>query len=75
MTMYRVPVMLSEMTYGCIEVEADDAGSAVDLALSIDQYRLRREADWGMDEWEITVEFESDVEEVIEPTVSDNLWR
>lgn len=76
MGLFRVPVMMTNVTYGYVEIEADDENEAIDEAMKIDRLDLQQDAEWGScgDETTVEVLYEDDVENITPPSASDALW-
>jgi hypothetical protein len=75
MTKFRVGVERTEVTLGWVEIEAETAGEAYDLAADTDQWDLEDVAEWGSCGDTREIELTGEVEEIYEPTVSEGLWR
>lgn len=82
--LFRVPLVLTQITNGYVDILAETEDKAVDEALRMDKYDLRdgqvdygEHIEWGScgDYWEIEVFYEDGVEDVTPPTVSELLWK
>lgn len=75
MNKYRVSVWRKVETNGWIEVEAETAGEAVGMVEDMDGWEMEAAGEWGgcgdTDEYGV----DGYVEEIIEPTVSEGLWK